>query len=303
MAQKHEITIVNPKAKRPRKKSTKKRSAKKVPRKKKSTRRKTTTRRRRPARRRRRRNPRATPTPRARNPRRRRRSTRRRRNPTFGGMLKIDLRDDLGNALWKLGGKLAVAFAVRRWGDPGETNPGSGIMSETTGARWGFKNLLIGWLAGVVTGELGARFFGPERGQAIYDGGVDMIVTKAFWSEIVHRIGGTGGAAMFGQDQDMAVLAQQAGEGDIMDDGQGNRWLLKGGRWVAMMGDEDMGQDALDEAMYGELEAATPLDALQEATALDGMGHLMDPGAPAASRMQGRYDRRGSEDPYHATYL
>jgi hypothetical protein len=217
-------------------------------------------------------------------------------------MLKIDLRDDLGNSLWRLGGKLAVAFAVKRWGDPAELNPGSGIMSETTGARWGFKNLLIGWLASVVTGELGGRFFGAARGQSMYDGGVDMLTTKAFWSEIVHRIGGPGGAAMFGQDQDMAVLAQQASEGDTIDDGRGNRWQLQNGQWVAMMGD-DMGQDALDEAMYGDLETATPLDALQEATALDGMGHLMDPGAPEASRMQGRYERRGSEDPYHAVYL
>lgn len=298
---KHEITIVNPKGG---KKATKKRSGKKVAKKRSSKKRSSSTSRRRPARRRRRRrNPRATPVPRARNARRRRRSPGRRRNPTFGGMLKIDLRDDLAYSLWRMGGKLAVAFAVRRWGDAGEANPGSGVASATTGERWGFKNLLIGWLASAVSGELGARFFGAERGQKIYDGGVDLLTTKMFWSEVVHRLGGTGGAAMFGAEQDMQVLAQQAGEGDVLDDGKGNRWLLQGGKWVAMMGEEgDMG-DELDEAMYSGLETATPLDALQEATDLDGMGHLMDPGAPAASLADGRYSRRGSEDPYHSTYI
>lgn len=299
MAKKHEITIVNPK---PGKKPKKKRSAKKVPRKKPTKRRKPTTKRRRTARRRKR-NPRATPVPRARNPRRRRRAPGRRRNPTFGGMLKIDLRDDLAYSLWRMGGKLAVAFAVRRWGDAGEANPTTGVASATTGERWGFKNLLIGWLASAVTGELGARFFGADRGQKIYDGGVDLLTTKMFWSEIVHRLGGSGGAAMFGATDDMNALAQQAGEGDVMDDGEGNRWLLQNGQWVAMQG-EGMG-DELDDELYSGLETATPLDALQEATDLDGgdLGHLMDPGAPSASLAAGRYSRRGSQDPYHASYL
>jgi hypothetical protein len=214
-------------------------------------------------------------------------------------MLKIDLRDDLGWAFWRFAGKLATSFAVKRWGDAAELQPTSGIMSETTGARWGFKNLLIGYLASVVGGELGARFFGTDRGQHMYDGGVDLLVTKAFWSEVVHRIGGAGGAAMFGQaENDMAVLASQAGEGDVLDDGQGNRWLLQNGQWVAMMG-----TDALDEALYGDLEEATPLDGLEEATPLDGLGHLMDPGSPKASITDGSYNRRGSPDPYAATYM
>jgi hypothetical protein len=70
-----------------------------------------------------------------------------------------------------------------------------------------------------------------------------------------------------------------------------------------MMG--DMGDD-LDDAMYsGQLEEATPLDGqLQEATALDGYshhGHLMDSGPAAIA--SGTYDRRGSPDPFQATFM
>ena len=80
-----------------------------------------------------------------------------------------------------------------------------------------------------------------------------------------------------------------------------------------MMG--DMGDD-LDEAMYsGQLEQATPLDGqLEQATPLDGyqqrmlqagagydLGHLMDSGP--ASIAAGAYDRRGSPDPFQATFM
>lgn len=291
MPKKHEVTIVNPR--KTKKRGSKKRSTKKVA----KRRRKKTSSRRPAKRRRRRRNPRAPSVPVARN--RRRRSPARRRNP-IGGGIRIDLKDDLRYGLWRLGGKLLVAFAVRRFGDPEVAQP-SGVGSPTTGARWTLKNLVIGWVAAAVGGEIAARMFKTvDGGQNIYNGGVDLLLTKAFWSEIVHRLGGAGGAAMFGQDEsgDAAVLASQAGEGDILDDGQGNRYLLQGGQWTPMMG--DMG-DALDEAMYEGLEAATPLDSLQEQTALDGYGHLMDSGPAAIA--QGSYDRRGSPDPFQATFM
>ena len=211
------------------------------------------------------------------------------------------------------------AFAVRRWGDPEGAQP-SGVASPTTGARWTLKNLFIAWLAGAVGGELVARFFSREGGQHVYDGSVDLALTKAFWSEVIHRIGGPGGAAMFGQaDDQMAVLASQADEGDIIDDGQGNRWLLQGGQWVSMQGHDEYGdvlaeatpldgyqQRMLQEGAYdGVLETATPLDDWDDGipTYETEMGHLMDPAAPGAASAVGTYTRRGSPDPFHASYM
>ncbi len=234
-------------------------------------------------------------------------------------MLRIDLRDDFKWALYRLGGKMAAAWAVRRWGDPEEGQP-SGVDSPTTGARWTLKNLFFAWLAGAVSGELVARFFNKDGGQHVYDGACDLVVTKAWWSEVIHRIGGEPGAAMFGQDDEMAALSAQASEGDVLDDGQGNRWLLQGGKWVGMMGEaeDEAADEALARAMYaGQLEQATPLDGYQQrqlqagefdgvlesATPLDGYGHLMDPDTSAAASSVGAYVRRGSPDPFQASYL
>lgn len=223
----------------------------------------------------------------------------------MGGMIRIDLRDDIKWALFRMGGKMVSAWAVRRFGDPEESQP-SGLASPTTGSRWTLKNLFIGWLAGAIGGEVVARFFNHEGGQQVYDGSVDMVVTKAWWSEIIHRVGGAGGAAMFG-NTDMDALAQQGSEGDVLDDGQGNRWLMQGGQWVAMMG-------PLEDALYsddvaGVLEAATPLDGeLVAETPLDGLGrhtygHLMDPDTTRASAQAGQYNRRGSPDPFQAAFM
>lgn len=182
----------------------------------------------------------------------------------------------LHGILARMAGKVVAVWVVRKWGDK-ETSP----TSVTTGKAWTFKNYIFALLSGWLGGELVGRFINPGIGQHFYTGAADLTATKLMWSEIFQRFDTTKSALGRGYMGQMEQLAAQAQEGDIMDDGQGNRWLLRGGRWVAMMG-SDMGQ--MVEADY--------------------LGHLMPPGAtmpPEAKEAQ--YIRRGSPDPYHSAFM
>lgn len=225
------------------------------------------------------------------NPKKRRRA---RRNPTRagGGLLRgVNLRDDLRYALWRMGGKLVAAWAVQRFGDPPEANPGG--PSPTQGDRWTLKNMAIAWLAGLIGSQIAVRVVGREQAQRVYDGALDLALTKALWTEVVGRV--PYGRAMFGQTNGQPMLAQPAAgapDGDILDDGSGNRWIAQGGKWVAMQG--------VIEDPIGRLQAESRLGALQ---AENRLGHVMTPdqaGTPADDF--GRRTWRGSADPYAAAY-
>lgn len=288
----HEVTIVNGKKKKKKKKAkkaTKKKAKKKNPPAKKGT----TV---------------------AKKKKKKKKGKKRKKNPSragrfFGGGMRVNIRDDIAYGFQRLLGKAIAAYAVGQWGDKPTANP-SGGNSPTTGMKWSWKNYFIAVLAGYVGGELVGRTFRAVDGQKVYDGAVDLAMTKAFWSEIVHRI--PGGAKYLGH-RPMGQMPAAA-PGKIYTDNDGNRWISQNGQWVAMMGHErgggPMGQleaaTALDGDDYGDLETATALDGmdgLETQRALDGYGHLMDPDSPKSAAAQGAYMRRGSPDPFQAAYL
>ena len=89
----------------------------------------------------------------------------------------------------------------------------------------------------------------------------------------------------------------QGRDGDIIDDGNGNRLLMKGGRWTAMMG-----MDGVVEAgpLGGGVVEAGPLGAVVEAGPL---GHMMSQSATREDERTGSYTFRGSKDPYRAAFM
>jgi hypothetical protein len=214
-----------------------------------------------------------------------------------------------GGILFRLIGKMAGAFAVRKWGDP----EGSVASTATMGGRWSIKNHLLNMLGGWAIGEIVGRVSTRERGQLCYDGAADLSASKAFWHELVQAV--PGGATHFGRVSMGAIppaIAAAAEPGDILDDGSGNRFMVQADqagqkRFVPMMGHQHM---------HG-LEAARPLDGLQAARPLDGyqqrllqqrlrsggeMGHFSEFSDESMAE-EAAYIRRGTNDPYLAAYL
>lgn len=318
---KYTVSVVNPSRRRAKKRSSKKRAKKrtKTRAKKRTTKRNTA----KPKRRtttmaRRRKTTRRRSTTRRAAPRRRRRTTtatrRRRRtrsNPRsrgrgrYLGGFALDPMGPWDGMLPRLAGKVFSVWAVKRWGDqPGSPN------SPTTGGAWTFKNYLFSMLAGYLGGELVSRMMDKKAGEQFYQGSADFTATKLMWSEMVMRWGWSanalgsaypsfaGGAYPSFGNVEVRQLMEQGMPGDIIDDGQGNRLLNKGGRWVAMMG-ADMGADIVEAGPLGEVIEAGPLGTVIEAGPL---GHMMPASATAADDAQGSYMFRGSKSPYTAAY-
>lgn len=204
-----------------------------------------------------------------------------------------------------MAGKIATAWVVRKWGGP------SGVpVSATTGQAWTFKSYFIAWLTGYLGGELVTRMVGQKAGADFYQGSFDMTATKLMWTELVQRWEPASQA--LGSTAQLQQMAMGATDGDILDDGSGNRWLLDNGRWVSMQG-EGMGQlvekdylgqlveaDYLgDEGMDDEPEAM--MGQLVEA---DYLGHMMPVSSTTPEDAnQAQYLRRGSNDPYAAPFM
>lgn len=213
--------------------------------------------------------------------------------------------------LGRIAGKVFSVWAVKKWGDA-LTGPTSG----QTGGAWTFKNYLIALAAGYFGGELSARMINKKTGNDFYQGSADFIATKITWSEIVMRWGwtqqqlggvsdgypGFGGVSdgypAFGA-ADVQTLMAQGQPGDILDDGQGNRYLNQGGRWVAMMG-ADMGGVVEAGPLGSGVVEAGPLGAVVEAGPL---GHMMAQSASRADDRAGSYTFRGSKDPYRSSFM
>jgi hypothetical protein len=294
----HKVRVVNP-AEKP------KRKKKAMARKKASSSKRTTN----PKRRRRRRSSSTTRRRRRRNPGapigaapRRRRATRRRRNPDDGGGGRrgIDLMAPMRNwaPVYRLLGKAAAAWAVRKWGDP----EGAVASTATMGGRWTIRNHFFGLAAGYVAGRL-IGLIGRGSPQQVYDGAVDLSLSKAFWHEIIQAI--PGGATYFGSTEVQQLLAR-ANAGDTIDDGRGNRYVVQVGpdgskQMMPMMGLQSA--TALD-----GIQAARPIDGIQTARPIDGwqtrqrmgMGHLTTDGT---NNEQAAYMRRGTSDPYLAAFM
>lgn len=260
-----------------------------------------------------------TPAPNMSKPKRRRRRNtnpspsrkRRRRNPSRsgGGGGGLNLRSAFHDALPKLVGKLAVAMAVTRFGDA--TTAGStGQPSATMGGRWSVTNHLIAGLTSYLAGMLASRMVGRRTGQLVLEGGVDLMLSKALWLELIQRV--PGGPAWLGaaprahamMGSSWQALMAQAQPGDIIDDGTGNRYLVGAdGRATAMMGAVQLQTaTALDGyGMHGaeQLQTATPLDGYAQRMLQAGaMGHLATP--PEGYEDAAAYIARGSADPYVA---
>ena len=213
--------------------------------------------------------------------------------------------------LARIAGKVISVWSVKRWGDALST-PTSG----QTGGAWTFKNYLIALAAGYFAGEVGARVLSKTTGQNMYNGAAEFIATKITWSEVVMRWGWTqtqlggvsdgypafGGASdgypAFGGGDELAALMAQGQPGDMIDDGDGNRYLNQGGRWIAMMG-ADMGS-IVEAGPLGDIVEAGPLGALVEAGPL---GHMMSQSASRGDERQGAYTFRGSKDPYRSSFM
>ncbi len=304
---KYTVTVVNPrKRKRPAKKRAKRTPKKKPTRKNpKMAKRKRPTRRRRPAARR------AAPRRRRAPSRRRSRAnpTRRKRAASYvRGKMAIDPMGPWDGMLARVAGKIFSVWTVKRWGDA-LTQPTSG----QTGGAWTFKNYLIALATGYFGGELAARMINKKTGADFYQGSADFIVTKLTWSEVVMRWGFTStqlggvsdgypsfggvsdGYPAFGNAEVQALMAQGQ-PGDMIDDGQGNRLLNQGGRWVSMMGSDIVEAGPLGSAVV----EAGPLGGVVEAGPL---GHMMSQSATRADDRQGSYTFRGSKDPYRAAFM
>lgn len=307
------VTVVNPTERKAKKKVAKKKTKKKAA-KKKATKKKATkkaTRKRPMAKKKTRKRGGSRKRKSRKNPSRRTRARVRaatRRGKYFGGFL-LDPAGALGGLPARLAGKIATAYCVRRFGGL-ETAP----ISRTTGSAWTFKQYFIAWLTGYLGGELATRMVGAKAGAEFYQGSVDMTATKMMWSELIQRWDPAKAALGQGDYQSqLNQMAMGATEGDVLDDGQGNRWLCRGGKWVSMQGGE-MGQlveadhlgqlveaDYLgdDEGMDNEPEAG--MGQLVEA---DYLGHQMPVSSTTPEDAnQAEYLRRGSNDPYHSSFM
>lgn len=232
-------------------------------------------------------------------PRRRRRHGRRRRNPDSpparrgrrGGYrrnpsilgLNFSIGKVAGDAALRMLGKVVGAWAVRMIGTT-ETNQIDGGVSPTTGLRWGFWNHFVCIGAGILAGGVLANVLKgrPAVAEKVFEGAVDLSMTKAFWSEIVQRV--PGGPKYLGA----------ADEGDVKEFSDGRTYIRQGGKWVSMMGLED--KTALD-----GLEYATSLGRRRERRR--SMGHLLPPEyRNTDTDITGNYTGTASADPYRAAY-
>ncbi len=219
----------------------------------------------------------------------------------------------------RLAGKVFAVWAVKRYG-----SAFAGPNSPTTGGNWTWNNYLIALASGFIGGEIMGRIGWQRAGRNFYRGAADFTATKWMWSEVIMRwpalagggyvqaaLGQTsrgypafgGGYPSFGNVPEVRQLMAQGRPGDILDDGQGNRWLNQGGRWVAMMGADsyDMGADIVEAGPLGaEMVEAGPLGAVVEAGPL---GHMMPAAATRADEAVAAYTFRGSKDPYRAAYM
>lgn len=207
------------------------------------------------------------------NPAPRRRSTRR-RNPSIGGGITREFQ----RFMPRLAGKLWVAWVVRRWGAlggaGGQLLGGGATQSWTAGSSWTLGQYI---LAGVAI-HFGSKIFGRVMpAEQFREGGWDLILTKLVWTEGISR--SDWAKAQFGSPR----VAYSPGSGQA--------WMEQGGQWSALQGEE-------------RIVEASPLDGtrIREASALDGMGHLLPPDVSASVAKQGRYSGSGYVNNYQAAY-
>lgn len=265
--------------------------------------------------------------PRRRRRRRRRASTRgttparrRRRRPNpLGGGDKMPLKSqgmwplksgNLQLLLPMMGAKLAMAYAVRRWGNTGGLM-GKGATSEFAGDSWTFRNYAIGFGTTYLGAKLIATRFGRKWGEAWWLAGMSDMITRLVWTEAISKW--KWGREAFGQDsaaEQMAALRQMSGgmgydpgqadalagacmPGAVMDTPSGRFVLDNQKRWQPMQGGMGGFGDELVAARSGFDGFGDEL--VQARSDFDGMGHALPPGT---DDHRARYTRSGAVDPY-----
>lgn len=199
-----------------------------------------------------------------------------------------------GKIIPRMLGKIVSTWCVRKWGDTGV-----GEYSPTTGSGWTVKNYAIAAISSLIGGELIGRMTKDMYGQEFYEGGMELVTTKMVWTEIIGRFPAAKAALGTGDANYSSTLQQlvnKAREGDIIDDGNGNRWIMRNGRANAMLGLEEktnLGEDGYEDidSEMGQLEEKGP------------MGHLMSASATHDEQETGRWGGRGSVNPYQAAYM
>jgi hypothetical protein len=171
---------------------------------------------------------------------------------------------ELTPSLGRLAGKLAVAFAVRRWGSGGGLF-GTPSVSPTQGESWGPGQYLTAVLAMHFGAKLFGRFVAPAEFRR---GAADLITSKLVWTEGISRM----------------PMMQQAFGGPVRLDDGGQVWVDQGGQWDAMQG----------------LVEGSALDGLVEGSALD--GGWLPPGTDSQFALRAAYQGSGYASPFQAAY-
>ncbi len=224
----------------------------------------------------------------------------RRKNQGEGG---FTLRSVLHGLPGAIGGRLWLAFAVRRWGDawgtsvfgpPSAAAAAAGATppppSPFHGQQWTFTNYVIGLVA-MWGGTMLLRRFRPQWAPHFWRAGIESMATRLVWTEGIAR-------SKWGQE-----TFGQLGQTQVLDDQNGNRWLRTPQGWVAMAGLQQ-------ERSLDGLEPARDLDGLREERGIDRygrgiggrrerFGHALPPGTDDTSA---RYHGAGSVSPYHYAY-
>lgn len=216
---------------------------------------------------RRRRNPIANPAP-------RKVAKRRRSNPSSRGGLGA-IMSEVNSGVPRLLGKLAAAWAVRRYSNQAGGMFGQAHTSPTAGEGWSLPQYAIAAAVAMWGPKLFGRFIPSTDFRR---GVVDLILEKFVWTEGIAR-------------SPWAVA--QFGTGDVgYNAATGQSYVQQGSRWNAMQG----------------LVEQTPLDGLVEQTPLDGnldyqYGHLMDPASTSNGlQRSGKWHGSGYTNQYHAAF-
>jgi hypothetical protein len=176
----------------------------------------------------------------------------------------------------RLLGKLAVAWAVKRWGNKGAIFSDQVYTSETYGNSWSMEQYLVAWAVATWVPKVFGRFLNASEFRT---GAWDLILTKAIWTEGIAR-------------SDWAV--QQFGAtGDVQYDPTSGQMMI-----------ESRGQLM---PMQGPIVKQSPLDGLVGSSPLDGTGsygygHLLPAGVSAQTAETGRQSGSGYVSNYHAAY-
>lgn len=200
---------------------------------------------------------------------------RRRKNPSGIGFGLSGVFSEMKNALPRLAGTLATAWAVRQFGKPGGLF-GTSFTSPMMGNSWGWSQYAIAGIVAMWGPKLLGKFVNAKEFQR---GAVDLIIQKIVWTEGIAR----------------SDWAQRQFGNDIgIDSGTGQMYLDQGGgNYAAMQG-------------YDGLVEASPLDGLVEASPLDGetsgYGHLLPAGVSAQTAATGRYSGSGYTSNMHAAF-